>query len=351
VPDAGSRCLVLFDTPGELFEALKGPDDVERIHALMDVKNIWLVVSLKALKENPARRVSDLLAAYVNGAQRLKWPLARRNLIVVYTDADTTWSELPGRIQGYLRSDPFQTIAAAGQPVADLSNFSLGSYVEKMRAISSELSDYTRQRIPGGDALISLARKHDLELVFTVSSASGAEADARPGRARASVRCRVMDPFLWALYLDRSVVRRSIKLVLDAAKESDPVYALALGDLVEKLVDLGEVTPYYLGAITRIAAPGQPLPGRKPTRPHPRLIGPLLDQAAPNSKVIAIVTGPIRDLEDYFNTNWRERLRLIVVGARPHQEWWPNTVLLQPKGDVKAAYEELAGWLEAESGR
>jgi hypothetical protein len=333
VPEASSRCLVLYDTSGELYETLQGPDDVEYIRSLREVKNIWFLVSLRDLKDESARRISDLLTIYLSGMQRLKWPLAGRNLIVVYTKADKVWSELPERVQTYMQDDPFRNVTNYDQDVADMRGFSLNHYVDEMRAVSIELEEYTRKRIPGGGAFISLARRYDMGLFFTVNSALGADPDPRENRLRQdATRYRVLDPYLWAVYLDKPVALRPIRLLLDAAYESDAVYQLALGDLAEKLSTLGDVTTHYLGQRARVSVTGQTPPSKKPIKSRPRLIGPLLEHTEPDTKVIAVANGPIRDLEDYAASSWRDRLVLIAVGEEAYQDW-PNTIVVRSKDD------------------
>jgi hypothetical protein len=353
VPDAGSHCMVLYDTSGELYETLQGPDDVEYIRSLREVRNIWFLISLKDLKDNPRRRISDLLTIYLSGMQRLKWSLAKRNLIVVYTKADKVWSELPERVQTYLQDDPFKNVTNYDQDVADMSDFSLNSYVGEMRRVSTELEDYTRKRIPGGGSFIGLARQYGMGLFFTINSALGTDPDPHENRLRQdATRYRVLDPYLLALYLNmpRDDLQ-TIKLVLDAAKDSDGVYELALGNMAEKLSEMGEVTTYYLGQRTRVSVAGQTPPSKKPAKFRPRLIGPLLEQAEPNAKVIAVVGGPIQDLEDYSASPWRDRLLLVAVGDEPYQDW-PNTVTLRSKDDdLDAVYTECKRLLQAQPSR
>jgi hypothetical protein len=352
VPEAGSHCLVLYDTSGELYETLQGPDDVEYIRSLREVKNIWFLVSLRDLKDDSTRRISDLLTIYLSGMQRLKWSLADRNLIVVYTKADKVWSELPERVQTYMQDDPFKNVTNYDQDVADMSDFSLNNYVEEMRAVSTELEEYTRKRIPGGGDFIGLARRYKMGLFFTINSALGADPDPRENRLRQdATRYRVLDPYLWAVYLDKPAVLHPTKLLLDAAHDSDAVYQLALGDLVEKLSEIGDVTTHYLGQRARVSVAGQAPPSKKPAKSRPRLIGPLLEHTDPNTKVIAVTNGPIRDLEDYAASPWGDRLVLIAVGEEAYQDW-PNSIVVRSKGDdLEAAYNELKRLLQVQPTR
>jgi hypothetical protein len=349
VPNVGSQCLVLYDTPGELFENLQSAEDMNYIRPLKEVRNIWFLISLWDLQRESSRRISDLFTIYLSGMQLLKWPLTGRNLIVVYTKADKVREELPQRVEEYLLNDPFRDITNYSPEVMvpDMADFSLKNYIQEMQAISTELEDFTRRRIPGGGAFIGLARRHEMGLFFTVTSALGSAPDGNRQWTDAT-RYRVLDPYLWALYLNKPTASQSIKLVLDGAKDSDQVYDFALGGLVERLSELGEVTTHYLGQQARVSVAGQAPPSKKPAKPRVRLIGPLLERTEPKTKVVAVVGGPIRDLEDFNASTWRDRLLLIAVGDEPYQDW-PNTITVRSKdGDLEAVYEECKRLLQTQ---
>lgn len=344
VPDAGSNCLVLYDTAGEFYNKLQGPEDEGYIRSLKAAKNIWFLISLKDLEEKPDQlnkrinRLNDLLNIYLSGMQRLGVSLTGRNLIAVYTKADTIVTDIqfnfPDRVVEYLQDDPFQNLTNYALDIPDMSDFSLSSYVKEMEEISVVLEDYTRRRIPGGGAFISLARRYEMGLFFSITSALG----ANPVKGRLqqdATRYRVLDPYLWALHLNKPESTQPIKLVLDASVESIAIYKHTINDLAEELGTLGEVTTYYLGQTRKVSASGQAPPSAPPKKnPRPRLIGPILERSDSKALVIVLTTGPIYDLGDYARSGWRNRLLFVAVGEEQHQNW-PNMTIVRQNDDIK----------------
>ena len=119
---------------------MQGVEDEGYLRSLKEVKNICFLVSLRELEEKPDKRISDLLNVYVSGMRRLKWRLAGRNLIVVYTKADKLYNDLPDRVQAYLTSDPLQNVTNYEEYVEQMDHFSLDSYIEEMGEIRALLA-------------------------------------------------------------------------------------------------------------------------------------------------------------------------------------------------------------------
>lgn len=347
LPEVGSNTLVLYDTPGEMFESVQIPQEREYLQHLNQVKNIWFLISLKDLAEMPDKRIDDLLNFYLNGMQRLRVPVANRNLIVVYTKADeivsTPTFNLPISIVDYLqKDDPFQTLTNLNIQASPVLDFSFSRYVAKMQETSDALQDFTRQNVPGGANFIDLVKKNNLGLYFSIVSALGTSGRDKRLQVEA-VRYRVIDPYFWALYLNRPESNRAIRLVLDASSQSPSIYSRQIREFAEDLCSLGEVTSYYLGQTHSASRANQAPPGAPPKSNRPRLIGPILSQTDPNTSVIVITAGAVHDLDDYART-WGERLFLVSVGEEEYQNW-PNSVVLREGDPLDVVLTEFRRFL------
>jgi hypothetical protein len=340
VPDVGSNCLVLYDTAGEYFESLEKLDE-GYLRSLKEVKNIWFLIALKDLEKSD-RRLFDLLNIYLSGMQDLDWQLSERNLIVVFTKADQVKDRLPQRVQDYLSNDPFQNVTniESNEMRLDVGDFSLPKYLNEMHEISQILEDYTREYVPTGSAFIQLARRHDIGLYFTVTSALGTDVIGNE-LPESPTRYRILDPYLWAVHLNKPSDILPIKLVLDASACSKDVYDHNITDLAERLGDLGEVETYYLGQMKRVSVPGQTPPTAPPQKClRPQLIGPILERFAPDALVIVLTAGKIYDLDDYAISTWHDRLLLVAVGEEQYQDW-RNQVIMRRNDGIDLVFDEF----------
>jgi len=135
-----------------------------------------------------------------------------------------------------------------------------------------------------------------------------------------------LDPFLWAITLEMPASSRPISLVLDASNGSSPVYEQSLlWGIWEHLSNHGELSAYYLGQVSPASHPGQQPPTGPPRFVRKRLIGPILEKASPDTRVIVVSTGPIIDLADFYRSPWRDRLLLVTIGE-DYQQDWPNVI-------------------------
>ncbi len=326
VPESGSRCLVMYDVAGEIYNSL---DEIqEYVPAIKQASTTWFLVSLEDLQnDKEGKTITDLFNVYLSGMESLRVNLNDRNLIVVYTKADRV-TFTPKIKKNYLSTDPFRGLTRKDAEVLELENFSLHDYIEKMKDISDQLQGYTRRHVQGGSAFINMVKANGMNLVFCLTSALGESPDPESGRLLVDTfRYRVLDPLLWAIILESPASPQPIGLVVDASRKSRSIYdAALLLKLWENLSDYGELTIYYLGQTLPASHPGQKPPESPSHLARPRLIGPILEQASPDTRFMVVGTGPIIDLADFYNSPWRERLLLVMMGE-DHQQDWPNTIV------------------------
>lgn len=325
LPQSGSRCLVMYDVAGEVFNELN--QIAQYVPAIRQVSTTWFLVSLDDLSRNQeGHSITDLFNAYLTGMESQHVDLKGRNLIVVYTKSDKL--AFTPEIKNYLRSDPLQGLTLRGYNFSRDNQFSYNEYLEKMRNVSNLLEDYTWQHVDEGPAFINMVRANGMNLVFSVTSALGQDPDQKAGRLREdALRFRVLDPFFWALELEQPPSDKPFGLVVDASRQSRSVYDdNLLVPVWDMLANQGSLTTYYLGQETQASTPGQNPPSSPPHTSRLRLIGPILENAEPKTKVMAIVTGPILDLQDFYDTPWQNQLLLVMMGEE-HQQNWPNAIV------------------------
>lgn len=344
LPDAGSRCLVMYDVAGQVYNDQEKVKDY--VAALKQVSTTWFLVALNDLEDKKNdKTIVELFNAYLSGMEDFHIDLKGRNLIVVYTKADVI--PFPAGIQEYIGADPFQWLTLRDAEAPQLPQFSLQTYVAQMKEISDQLRDYTRRRVKGGGAFINMVAEKGMNLVFCATSALGQSPDYSSGKLQEDAsRYRVLDPFLWAVALDMPTATRTIGLLLDASPTSQPVYAGTLIATMSEILDNhGEVTTYYLGQQMAASIPGQPPPASAPVIARARLIGPLLQTLSPLARLLVIVTGPILDLEDFYDSPWRNRLVLVTMDEA-NLSAWPHHFVYRPGTDVRIFTTRLLSLFE-----
>jgi hypothetical protein len=325
LPESGSRCLVMYDIAGEAYTAL----DKTLVPAIRHCTTTWFLISLSDLPEDKeGKTITELFKVYRNGMENMKVDLRGRNLVVVYTKADK--EPATKEIKEYLRLDPFQNLTLSSGSLLSAQDFSLHDYIDRMRAMSNYLRDYTRTRVDGGASFINMVKAQGMNLEFCVTSALGQGAENGAQRLREDAkRFRVLDPFFWAIALDMTENARSISLVMDAAEAE--VYQRALGAW-DIIANHGDVTTYFLGQTTPAGIPGQRPPAAAPRQDYQHLIGPILENAAPDTRMIVMTSNRILDLMDFYNSSWRDRLVLVPLTDDARQDW-PRTAVYRP-GDT-----------------
>jgi len=344
LPEAGSRCLIMYDVAGQVYNNQEVVQNY--VAALRQVTTIWFLVSLTDLEDKQNdKSIVELFNAYLSGMEGLNTGLQERNLIVVYTKADEV--QFPPAIFNYIGSDPLQWLTVRDSDTPQIPEVSFPEYVAQMRSVSDKLREYTQRRVKEGSAFITMVEEMGMNLVFCGVSALGQSPDNKSGRLQENAtRNRVLDPFLWAVALDMPTTSRTISLILDASPTSQPVYE---GTLVATMTDIldnhGEVTTYYLGQQMAASIPGQLPPSSAPITGRTRLIGPILQTTSPLTRLLVVVAGPILDLEDFYDSPWRNRLMIVSMGEE-NLSSWPHQFIYRPGMDVRIFTTRLLSLFE-----
>lgn len=331
----GSRCLVLHDVPGEIFKA---PEKVgENVPALREASTVWFLISLPNL-EKDKRTINDLLMVYLSGMEDLKSDVRGWNLIVIYTKADIV-TRFPNDLQEYFLNDPL-TQVARGEAFGDIKGFDIGSYLEKMTSISEQLEEFTATQVEGGKSFINLAKAKGMNLVFSLVSALGHQPDNENKLQYEKSPRRVLDPFLWALTLERKRKARSLRLIVDTAWQNANLSKGTVADLWGSLNKDGEVTTHALGQLRPVSASGQSPPESFGGRKRQRLLGPILQTCSPEDRVMVFTGGPIFDLADFQSTDWSDRL--LIVSTEDELSFdWSHTEICRSSEDMGFLVDRL----------
>jgi hypothetical protein len=313
-----SRCLVMYDVAGEVYDKLHEVE--EYVASIKQVSTTWFFVSLKDLQDREqSRSLSELFTVYLTGMEGLHADLRGRNLIVVYTKGDQITDPV---IRNYLVSDPLQALTAPPSQRPHLSPISMEDYYASLQQMSDTLRAYTREEVPGGKPFVNMVESQGMNLVFSVTSALGEDPDANNRLSEDAHRYRILDPFLWAVRLEQPDVKRSFALVVDASIAAHEFYNDAvLSDTWAQLSMKGEVITYPLGSCRPLGGSGQSPMLASPAIARPRLIGPVLERLPANTSIIVLTTGRILDLADYAVTDWQSRLLLVGLNWEPDQDW------------------------------
>jgi hypothetical protein len=324
LPDAGSRSLVMYDVAGETYDSLYA---VQRfVKSVKQVQTTWFFVSPFERDEDgklktTSRSLTDLFSVYLTGMENLRIDLKDRNLIVVFTKGDLC---INPKLRSYLLSDPFRNLFIEGdENYSRTGKFDMKQYFSGMKHISEVLEEYTQDKIPGGAAFINMVRSEGMNLVFSITSALGRSPSPKTNELKEDPKpSRVLDPFLWAIEMDKPYQPKPLGIILDGTHKSRSLYSEGLVEEIwDELADYGEVTVYYLGQSNPCCLPGQEPPNSPPAVDKHRFIGPILDQASKDKRFIIISTGHITDLEDFNSSYWYNRLVLVNMGENTQKNW------------------------------
>lgn len=309
LPGIRSRCLVLYDLPGQ---DLDDPRRLDRYGGVLPrIRNLWFVVNREDLEERgEGRGMQQLFSRYSGAMNRVQAPLEGRRLIVVYTKGDR--DELSPRLRDHLARDPLARTSPGSDEEAPGTEYDSHDYRQQLREISDALRDLTRQ-IPDGAGFINMVEDKGMELCFTITSALGRQPEGRDHLLPPDSRPRrVLDPYLWATEHPEPVSSAGLHLVLDGKLEAAGLLPrLDLPRLAARLGELGGVTISFLGRSTPTALPGQPPPSPPWNSTRPRLLGPPLEHCGPEERVVVLSTGPVLDLGDLAQAPWRDRCVLM----------------------------------------
>ncbi|CAG0935142.1 hypothetical protein TFLX_03974 [Thermoflexales bacterium] len=339
LPEVGSRCLVMYDVRGEIYDSF---ESVQRYVApIKEVNTIWFLISLDDLMNDAnGKTVTDLFNVYWTAMQNLRVDLKERNLVVIYTKGDK--AVFSPEIKQYLLADPLKGLTLQDFESSGTDSFSFPDYLKQMQSASAQIENFTRRHVPRGAAFINMIRDRGMNLIFTVTSALGQDSGAASNKlVENALRYRVLDPFFWAITLDRPPEPQPITLLVDtSAQEPSPFENGLLSTISDRLSSYGHLTIFYLGQMSPISLPGQPIPSAPPRLARYNLIGPLLERMSPDTYAIAFTASSVADLEDFYQTSWQNHL-LLVITTEDLEHSWPHQTVYHPGDDPVSWIEQL----------
>jgi hypothetical protein len=186
MPRFGDRTVVIYDPPGEAFNADTGVE--KYAHYVTRSECVLFLISLSDLETPLYESMLRLLETYKLGLGRLgAHQTSSQHLVVVYTKADLLAPRfnLPQNLRDYLVQPEDETIS------------DLGSYMRAMRAVSGQLADFTVSKLQA-HGFVNSAQRHFKSVRYCAVSALGGEPDN--GRLEVEIAPRhVIDPLLWVL--------------------------------------------------------------------------------------------------------------------------------------------------------
>lgn len=329
-----THTIIVHDLPGELSDDMIRLSDLAT--AIKHSQTVFFIVSLWDLLRDRQRQLSDLFTIYQQAMRRLGASFEGKNILVVFTKADllAKFSEadpiqLTDSILDYLTNDQYRLLRTSRS--RDLTPLDFDDYVKKMGTISKELQEFTRDSIESGASFIAKIKKSNCRLEFCITSAQGDEVSAE-GRLGVVNRFRVLDPFFWAINLNKqeSGKREGILVIDGGGTVHTQDIPLQFHHALTRR-GVGTET-YYLGEFKSILSIGQSPTNLKQPRRFLSLIGPILDKLPEGTIGIALLEKEPRDLIDYLYTSWSQNL-LIVALHSDVATYWPNHVLWEDDSD------------------
>ena len=327
IPEFKDKTLVLFDTPGELFENIADDQQAKYLQFLKQITTIWFVADLDDLLDNQDRHIDGLLSFYLEKMKRMGVSLKERNLVVIYTKADKFINNpgFPEVIRDYVLFDKLRKLTKDDSQLSVSDVPDMSEYIKQMKSNSAELGVYTKKQVPGGMNLVTIAKINEMKLYFCITSAQG----ANNTMAVRSERYRVLDPFFWALELCKTISPNRAIVIIDAGPSGQSLFSNSEPkQVLTALPNLGHITVYNLGQKSILSHPGQALPGSPNQKPRARLIGPILDGIPKNTPLVVLTSLPIRDLDD-FERSLGESL-LLISYANEEVQPWPTNFIFRP---------------------
>lgn len=352
MPKIGSYCLVMYDVAGEIFNHRDKLD--HWLPAIRQVRTLWFMVSLDDLLNDRGQRkhrINDLFNDYLNGMEALGANLRERNVIVVYTKADKLLRHLPPKIRDYLNAtgdyvDPLshllnsQALTPEENPTAP-EQLDVQKYWSQMDEISNELEQFTFNLVDtGGPAFIRSVKARGMNLVFSITSAIGQD----PGNEGQIIERprpqRVMDPFFWAIRLNKEPEKRKLCFIIDSGENSAEIFDNDhIIELWEMLKEYTDIVTYYLGRVKPVSYRNQTPPSKSTSVNYPPLIGPILNDLEYDTSVVIFSANEIIDLADYSKSNWRTNTVLVSINHDTKQAWSHKYVLRSDDDAVTLAQQ------------
>lgn len=199
----GGRTLVTRDCPGEAFDTMD--ISIEQAPYLINAPTTFMLIGPQDDISNTGGKSFDqLLNNYINTliSKGVNFSRQRRQLVVVFTKADQI-RNLPTDLRAYLINDPLWSAVNARGTTMMLNAEGMEQYVSAMEYISDRIEEWMQQDAVGKNFL-RLAENRNIELRFSLISSTGEAVSANNALATGISPRRVLDPYFWALELQRS---------------------------------------------------------------------------------------------------------------------------------------------------
>jgi len=211
------RALLVRDCPGEVFEGIRVP--LEQAPFLHRARTIFMFASLPDLLDPEAdnksfegRTMDMLMTGFLNTLNSNGIRLRGRRVVMVLTKADRI-PDLTPVLRNYLINDVIWAASNSREPEHILRDFLRGSpevsadgfmnrYMAGMEEVDKEIRhwlylDHNAQNF------IDLAKDYGVDLRLCLTSATGGPVSPGIGLAQRWEPRRVLDPFFWALEMER----------------------------------------------------------------------------------------------------------------------------------------------------
>jgi double-GTPase-like protein len=207
VPKWMNAALMVRDCPGAAFQEL--PVDLREASYLLKGHLTLMLVSLPDLRDGYTidSLMTTLLSTLIANGVELE--RAKKQVVVVLTKADLLLEALPDDLALYVREDPIWQVARDESESKPFLVQEMNAYLGAMEEISKRIKSWI-WRQAAGRTLVTLARDRNVEIRFSLVSATGSAPRAQDNTLPLGWEpSRVLDPLLWALELD-SQRRREI---------------------------------------------------------------------------------------------------------------------------------------------
>ena len=350
VPGTGGterRLLYLYDTIGEYFQSLKDASDATKPLAFSDA--IWLVYNIPRFLESPQESrqppINEVFMSIVNQYRNMGESLHGKRLVIILTNGDRLLDYFRGVPQeellvNYLDQDP-DFGQDANRPASQVD---LNSYMSGAERVSDALKDLIR-KMEGGQNLISQANDLKIELRFCLVESIGHSVEAGQQQG-ARIPKRILDPLFWSLKKSGDQngqggrLRGTVNLIFDS-HEKKLFEKKWLSKIWNSLRSKFEVNCYCLGKSKPVSShPAEP--PRTFDRAYPRILGPLIEDAADTDFFVIICENrtPI-DLDDFARVPELQEQMMLAVTSDKLMEHWEETIVLRNDSDVESLSHRL----------
>ncbi|MCA9397989.1 hypothetical protein KC573_04100 [candidate division WWE3 bacterium] len=200
----GGRTLILRDCAGESFDKI----EVSEADApfLLKAPIIFMFISIPDIQEQNRQSMDMLLNNYINTlvSKDVDIQRSKKKIVIIFTKGDLL-HDLPPHLHRYLNNDPIWNAVNREGPTKAFDSDYVEKYVNRMTQINHEIAKWIC-RDYAGKSFMNLAQQNNLDLRFSLVSATGSQV-GKNGYLKERLRPRrVLDPFFWALELQKELI-------------------------------------------------------------------------------------------------------------------------------------------------